>query len=268
MVILVSSSQVKMRRNAACMAFVLIQALAVAGDTPRTADQIPVDDEEFLVAVDPHAEKKIAGFVEQLGSTSFSERENATRALTEYNARAFPKLREAYRNTTDFEVRSRIERIVRKSFIEYHVYAQFGYLGISLGGTPGPEENPLIPAGRVGIQVGNINPNTGAERGGLKPNDIIIAVNGEPISGVGQRAMDGFREGIRDAGPGAELEFHVVRGNSELSVVVTLTRPPELGRDGQAFNIQALPIAMASAEARYPAWWVKHFANSDRQSQE
>src|SRR5919198_3835646 len=58
------------------------------------------------------------------------------------------------------------------------------YLGMAGGPrslTPGAREHSPLP---TGVEVIEVVPGTPAERGGLRPEDLIVAVDGDPIGGV------------------------------------------------------------------------------------
>ncbi len=247
--------------------FCLVTCLVPAnGQTPtKTAEPAadPFDVKEFQVPIDAETAAKIDEWIAELGSPEFTRRNQATHQLIQSGAKAFNKLRDAYRSTGDFEVRSGIQKIIHEAFLDVRVYTHFGFLGVSLDqGTPGPEDNPLIPQGRVAIGLSSVIPDTGAARAGLRQGDLILAVNGAPIKGMGSRATEAFREMIRTSGPEAELELHVVRGEAELSIVAKLGRAPEPSRPERR-QVLSLTEQLAEAEADFPTWWVRNFGSTN-----
>jgi hypothetical protein len=63
-------------------------------------------------AQDSGAAREAASLVEQLGSERFEEREKAERRLVEIGSEAWEAVRDAARNSTDWEVRCRAGRLL------------------------------------------------------------------------------------------------------------------------------------------------------------
>ena len=89
---------------------------------------------------------------------------------------------------------------------------QQGYLGIALS-----DRND----GGVGAVVSEVAADSPAEKAGLKVNDIVLQVNGQPITGQG--ALIGI---IRDAAPGDKVEIIVERDTKRITLNATLVARP------------------------------------------
>jgi len=74
-----------------------------------------------------------------------------------------------------------------------------------------------------GLLIRDVSEDSPAARAGLARGDLIVAVAGQPVSGV-----DDLFGALRAAGPGGSLELTVLRGTEERSVHVVL------GQSGQA----------------------------------
>jgi S1-C subfamily serine protease len=89
----------------------------------------------------------------------------------------------------------------------------------------GVQAQPLTPELKKRLQVEadagavvtEVVPNSPAAKAGLKPDDIISAVDDRTIQDPAQ-----LREAIQQAGPGKEVTLRVVRGKENLSVKATL----------------------------------------------
>jgi serine protease Do len=89
----------------------------------------------------------------------------------------------------------------------------------------GVQAQPLTPELKKRLQVEadagavvtEVVPNSPAAKAGLKPDDIISAVDDKTIQDPAQ-----LREAIQQAGPGKEVTLRVVRGKENLSVKATL----------------------------------------------
>jgi hypothetical protein len=91
-----------------------------------------------------------------------------------------------------------------------------GWLGVALGEIDTDTTDELdISEGSV--RVINVVENSPAAEAGLLKDDVVTAINGEPISGVSDLAQQ-----IGDLGPGAEVDFTVVREGAVLTLTTTL----------------------------------------------
>lgn len=89
-----------------------------------------------------------------------------------------------------------------------------GYLGVQVG------ENPQSNAyGQPGIYVTGIDPNSPAERAGLRAEDYITEINGTPMSS----ATEGLAVVARTK-PGTTIQVKFYRDNQEETVDVTITK--------------------------------------------
>jgi len=241
----------------------------------------PLTGEEFDLVLEPELEVKVDGLIASLGSPDYVEREEAARELVEIGAATFSKLRAAYRDADDLETRLRIEEVVRSGYLNYHVLAKAGFLGISMGaydpvvaeqtrqritqqqvqqGRP-PQKQPALPQlppGRVGVFVSQVIPDTGAARAGIEREDVIIGIDGQPITGTGIEIRNSFSGIIRDLRPGARVELEVVRGSEVMTIPAILGRPPE--DVAKASNIIVVSSLYRVAEERFQTWWKDYFA--------
>jgi serine protease Do len=107
-----------------------------------------------------------------------------------------------------------------------------GYLGIRIQEvTPDLAAYFGIDAG--GILVSDVEPGSPAERGGLKPEDVILTLDGEDA-----RAVDRFRNRVAGIAPGTAVTLGLLRGGEALTLrletgtmpgpgVATLVAPQE-----------------------------------------
>ncbi|WP_258239849.1 trypsin-like peptidase domain-containing protein [Pseudidiomarina homiensis] len=87
-----------------------------------------------------------------------------------------------------------------------------GYLGVNTGDRPQTQQQP-------GILVTGVDTNSPAERAGLRAEDYIIEIAGEPIAS----SQEGLAL-ISNTAPGTELEVRFIRGNEELTTTVTISK--------------------------------------------
>ena len=94
----------------------------------------------------------IAALIRALADPAFSKRTDATRKLCAIGLPAFARLREAYHNTDQLEVRLRIERIVHTAYMDHYLYHPNAFLGVAQARyTPNSDDDPRIPTGHIGI---------------------------------------------------------------------------------------------------------------------
>ncbi len=104
-----------------------------------------------------------------------------------------------------------------------------GYLGL-YGQAVTPEIAKALKLEQVGgILVAQVEKGSPADQAGLKPGDVILAMNGKPIA-----SYDDFRNQIAAMGPGAKVQFSVAREGKVTDVPVVLgERPAEMARARQ-----------------------------------
>ncbi len=98
-----------------------------------------------------------------------------------------------------------------------------GYLGIVPQEITEQLRKALKLTVNHGILISEVIPHTPAEKAGLRVGDVILDVNGEPVTGVKQ-----FRERIADLRPGTQVTLRIVRKGSILIKRAVLTEFPEL----------------------------------------
>lgn len=82
-------------------------------------------------------------------------------------------------------------------------------------GNLSPAQAERLTDGRPGALVDGVEPGSPAERAGLQPGDVIVAVGGQEVSTVGELII-----GIRQAGVGEPVEVTYVRDGRELTVTL------------------------------------------------
>ena len=88
-------------------------------------------------------------------------------------------------------------------------------------GTAGALGTTVPPAGG-GTQVVSVVPESPAARGGLAPGDVIVALDGEPVT-----RMPDLLVRLRSRSPGDRVDVTVTRSDgSQVTLVLTLTAPP------------------------------------------
>lgn len=89
-----------------------------------------------------------------------------------------------------------------------------GYLGVQVGETP-----PSNPYTQPGIYVTGVDPNSPAEKAGLRADDYITEINDKPMSS----ATEGLAV-VAQTKPGTTIQVHYLRDNQERIAEVTITK--------------------------------------------
>jgi serine protease Do len=84
----------------------------------------------------------------------------------------------------------------------------------------GPSTSPAEGSG--GARLGQVEPNSAADRGGLKADDVVLAFDGEKIVD-----FNDLRKLINRHKPGDTVTIRVKRGTEEIELKVVLARRPE-----------------------------------------
>ena len=104
-----------------------------------------------------------------------------------------------------------------------------GYLGVTIYPVTDDYVKLLNLKSKEGAVVNTVEPGTPAEKAGLKPYDVIVALNGEPI----KDNVD-VRFKIADIEPGKKVELTIIRDGKEQKVEVKITEldtEPETAQD-------------------------------------
>jgi hypothetical protein len=226
-------------------------------DSTAPVDGAPAAADEINVPVDEQLAAEIGTLIAQLGSPHHSEREAATTRLIDIGLAAFAQLSAAYRASDELEVQLRIERIVYDAYLDHHLFERNGFLGIVQSPVPiGHEDDRRIRRGHVGIQVQRVIDNTAAQEANLREQDVIIALDGEPIPAAGLEVVAAFGESIRLRKPGARVVLTVLRGRRQFDVDVTLgARPRIYYNSGQRVVYELL----VETRQRFQEFWERHF---------
>ena len=89
---------------------------------------------------------------------------------------------------------------------------QVGYLGVTMAPPTGGQDGALVQ------EVASGSP---ADKAGLRPGDLVVAIDGQSVADYGEL---GAR--IRAHKPGDKITLKVVRGGNETTITATLTQRP------------------------------------------
>ena len=96
-----------------------------------------------------------------------------------------------------------------------------GYLGVGVQALTDERVKALKLPNDHGLEVTLVDQTSPAARAGVRPNDVILELNGKAIDGDDQ-----FRAMIAEAGPGAKIGLTISRNGAKQTLTATLeTRP-------------------------------------------
>ncbi|MCP4258846.1 MAG: DegQ family serine endoprotease [Planctomycetes bacterium] len=97
-----------------------------------------------------------------------------------------------------------------------------GYLGVNIADLT-DETAPFfgLKKNAKGVLISDVLPDSAAEKGGMKHNDVVIELNGEPIE-----SRDAFRNQIALLKPGSRVKLVVWRDKRRKSLTVKLGKRP------------------------------------------
>ena len=84
-----------------------------------------------------------------------------------------------------------------------------------------------LPATTRGIRVAQVYPDTPAEKGGLKPGDLMFRIDGQIINAYRSEDAEIFGNMIKEYKTGAVIRITGLRGKEPLDLNVTLEKRPD-----------------------------------------
>ena len=89
---------------------------------------------------------------------------------------------------------------------------QTGYLGVSMGAPTGGQDGALVQ------EVASGSP---ADKAGLRPGDLVVAIDGQPVADPSEMSAR-----VRAHKPGDKVTLQVVRDGNETTITATLSQRP------------------------------------------
>ncbi|NIA20632.1 MAG: PDZ domain-containing protein [Anaerolineaceae bacterium] len=89
---------------------------------------------------------------------------------------------------------------------------------------------------RRGVQIGRVIAGTPAARGGMKAEDIILAIGGKDITGTEGQLVKSFQNEIRELKIGQEVEFEVFRAGKSVKLKITLGEQPKTQAEAERYK--------------------------------
>ena len=117
-------------------------------------------------------------------------------------------------NGIGFAIPSNMVRFVVTSLITKGKVVR-GYLGVRISNIDASKAK--LYGIDHGVLINQVEPNTAASKAGLKPGDIIVAVDGEEVNNAGE-----LRDKIAFKGAGSEVNLKIYRNGEYITLTATL----------------------------------------------
>ncbi len=134
-----------------------------------------------------------------------------------------------------FAVPINIARNVATQIVD-HGYVQRGFLGIYPSPLDETTREQLGLSHNEGVMVSRVDPDTPAEKAGLKQGDIITKVDGVPIADPNE-----FRLHVGSLAPGAQVKLEVFRDDTRITLTAVLGQRGEGPRQSRQNRQQEEP---------------------------
>ncbi len=99
-------------------------------------------------------------------------------------------------------------------------------------------------SGKRGYRVTEVFPWTQAEKGGLKVGDVLVALDGDPLTASKPQDAEDLRRTIEDMGIGDTIEFDVLRDGQPTKLKVELEESPASALDVKKAKSRALEFSV------------------------
>lgn len=150
-----------------------------------------------------------------------------------------------------FAIPSNMAQDLSKQLIE------FGEVRRGLLGIKGSEMTANIgKAFNVNAQrgafVSEVLPKSAAEKAGIKAGDVLVSLDGKPISSFAE-----LRAKVATTGPGKEVKIGLLRGGKEMEVSVTLASNDDGTTSGEGLSATLKGASLSNGEAKNGSKGVK-----------
>ena len=122
-------------------------------------------------------------------------------------------------NNLSFAVPSNIAKGVIAELVAEGAVTR-SYIGMVSGPMQDLESYYDLEANR-GMLVQSVDPGSPADAAGLRPSDIVLSIDGQPVDGRFPEQLPAIRHEIASRGVGTEISFDVKRQDTELPLMVT-----------------------------------------------
>lgn len=149
----------------------------------------------------------VQSLIDDLRNPRWRVREAATHALMDRGTGCYGALGLALRNARSFGVRRRIKRVVQELYVTDAAGPASAFLGIQRALPP---VDPRIQGGCRGELITAVIECTAAERGGLRPRDLIVSIDGKWLTTEQPETF--FVNWIARQRPGTACRLGIIRG--------------------------------------------------------
>ena len=165
--------------------------------------------------------------VETLGNEDYLQREDAEEKLTKWikgkGKKTFKELEQLKEKAKSPEVKMRLNNVLDRMTIFEPIPNTRGYIGISMNAMMG------------GVSIAQVQPNTPAEKHGLKGGDVIIEIDGVDLTQKKlhfDEAMLFLRDYVKKKNAGDKLTLKLLRNGDEMTKELKLADYDRAELDG------------------------------------
>jgi len=171
----------------------------------------------------------------QLNDENYMKREQAHAKIHTWLKSAKEKdieeMKKYYGHVKEPEVKVRLEALLKE--VDYTPIPNTkGFVGISMR------------AGKAGVIVGEVHPNTPAAKAGIKANDEIIELDGVKLKGFNQKkpgsAVNYLSAYVKQKKAGQKLKLKLLRGGKEIEMTLKLGSYDEFQKKQQELLMRQL----------------------------
>ncbi|MBD3346490.1 MAG: PDZ domain-containing protein [Chitinivibrionales bacterium] len=134
------------------------------------------------------------------------------------------------------EQRLTVAEIGDRQIFNYGYEVRKAWLPVSVQVLTSDIADHLGIAGKTGVRVTRVYPNSSAEKAGLHAGDIIIKLDDEPVEVSEPGEAEFFNARIRDYTIDTEVNLTLIRDKKEIEKKVTLVRSPRPSREMKKYR--------------------------------
>lgn len=204
-----------------------------------------------------------AGLLDRLSAEAYPERVKAEQELAEWalgeGKPAMHWMADQLDTAKDPEVRARVLSALKKVVIDDLTRKRPGFVGVRMASARVDHDGKV----RMGVEISEVTPDSPAQKAGLKPNDVILELDGEGWETA--EPQHEFARRVGKLGPGTRVRFRVYRMGELQDVELELAARPwsagEYVEEGNRLVPLAGRLYLSEGQARDEAFraWLESY---------
>jgi len=124
------------------------------------------------------------------------------------------------------------------------------FIGIGIQEIDGERAKALKLPEEAGVEITHVDPQSPAEKAGLKAGDVVMQFNGQPVEGIAQ-----FSRIVRETPAGRDVKLNIFRGGASQTITVkTGTRPAIPGPGAPMPPMDGFNLRMPDIPRSFMSW--------------